>query len=701
MGCTSPTISTEYLLDSCTALLFQECCTILQSLFLHNKDRANSRTISLGPAKLKPGVMDTTGFARDHYYLRKQFSMPHRSGPKNAISVEKSQEVMLIAAYTIMVKAILLGWWMMITMMIPTTARWIARAHKRGTKLEVVRVVEEWQIIGPFEATYNMGKFCWGMINFHSLFNRRPDTLQGQNGAICTLILGPRATKRPPSWSNLYVGSCILLLALGSAVGAIVGAIFLPNYLVIGHVAPVNDRMVLWSQPSVNSVGMVGDGKEWNIISKDWRDIRLGVVLGQRGPSRAIANVDSMALTSKLKQLVTVVKDDIPDITNQPPLPHAEPGVQNYTIGYSYKINGTEMGLQHLGSLEAGVVGNCSFQYTWFKRTNRTTVTGMESIYGPSSGRELFDDEYELYPAEQGSRRHWIEYFSGPNFLMWAPGPMLPQEKVFTYLYPRGNNITAPHRFAILPGTQGMDFATRGHDPWYHGQSDEQSGWWPQSFNARGIPPLACDEQMTWSHRGSQLGLDTVIAGANARWREGDHGYSSLDDPKVSALLRSVPIPRGVWEVLCRTFHQPLLVSVLEGIAGRRLESGTRYRDAISIDAERASAYTDIERLVRAAYLLGRNRFRDAALAYVDPELSREARFSNNVLRADIDGFPVPGAGDFVLPSEDVTTLDFGLVVAVPTVLLLCWVIVAGLWWLNGGAPGHASAYTVAALGAL
>ncbi|KAF8464144.1 hypothetical protein BDZ91DRAFT_783831, partial [Kalaharituber pfeilii] len=111
--------------------------------------------------------------------------------------------------------------------------------------------------------------------------------------------------------------------------------------------------------------------------------------------------------------------------------------------------------------------------------------------------------------------------------------------------------------------------------------------------------------------------------------------------------------------------------------------TGRDYIDEIGkpvyIHGTHLNAADDMRRIVEGAYVAMKELFRLGAFCYsmwMDDHKIQVKDDSYNFLRL-ADGEVLPGAGDFVIYTEGATAIRFEALVAIPSVLVFSWIIVA------------------------
>ncbi|KAF8476783.1 hypothetical protein BDZ91DRAFT_804864 [Kalaharituber pfeilii] len=561
--------------------------------------------------------MDTTGFSREHYYLGKLFTMPDSSGGKRAIAISASHELMVVSAFTILVGGAFMAWWIIIAVTIPMVT------PKKARECETVKHVATWAITEPLQAAYIMVKICYHI--FAKKFSKPKTTSTTHTGSEDSISMP--ATQQ---WSELLTAFVIMLLALAIGMGSIVSGIYLPSKLVIGHVAPVNETMVftphIWSPVHMPDL------------------LRVLAVVSSKSVGRAVSSIDSSGAEMEA-QLAKHV------IVTQVEAEKGPDGEEGYNINYTFQVNSYDMGLQHLHGLSVSITGKCSFEYGWYEgshlsdRDNQSDRIDVYTLFNTYSNIQVPVRGQQREPLVLFDIRNWNESFSGDP-------PRIP--------------------FAVLPMTQGRPSLSPSGDPWYFTGPSNASSDFISSEVRPGRPPLQCNEERAWNYRGSYLGPDIAFYVYDKRAQTITH---------IRKTGTHIPdIPLGIWKLLVMSPFGTVGEAFMVQRAGR-LESSTRtlvdlMNGTLAFDAASASAYLDVRRMAFASYLIWRNVLRDAALHYVGVKQLNLLDEVRNDMKDQDSGNPLPGTGDFVVPSDNVSTLRLEVVAGIPSVVAFSWITV-------------------------
>jgi len=127
--------------------------------------------------------------------------------------------------------------------------------------------------------------------------------------------------------------------------------------------------------------------------------------------------------------------------------------------------------------------------------------------------------------------------------------------------------------------------------------------------------------------------------------------------------------------ILSRYLGTPRIVSI-----GRLLGLSALLSSTTSIgnifDAASSSAFSDLRRLVLAAYIATTNTLTDLTL-YPDDAPGRGNGAAN--LAIDEGGHVKPGVAEFVVWSPDITTLSVKAIIIIPALSIVFWLLALGL----------------------
>ncbi|KAK4227408.1 hypothetical protein QBC38DRAFT_478059 [Podospora fimiseda] len=319
---------------------------------------------------------------------------------------------------------------------------------------------------------------------------------------------------------------------------------------------------------------------------------------------RALGSVEAAQVT--LRSRVNIIQDT--SLGTDP-----QSGEPIYELRYTYELSGVELGLRYGADISLAVSGSCRTQYGW-------------SVTGGNQSDEV--DLYNLWgvqsvPISIGDRD--IRYAPRASF---RPHPEMVETSGSNYL------------FAILVSSARRSSITPGSDPWY---ATEPRPTPDMRYNAthwmkRHRPVLDCQQRDTWTHRGQTLN-------------------SIYDLAKAPGLRLALSIVR----VLELAFTTPAVVNLGNAAGESALRSRTTSPNGV-IDAKESTMYSDMERLLLAAFVASRSTLTDAAMF---PDFGK---YPNVFMAGTAD--PKPGAEDFVVSSPGIQTFSLAGLIALPLVLL-------------------------------
>jgi hypothetical protein len=193
---------------------------------------------------------------------------------------------------------------------------------------------------------------------------------------------------------------------------------------------------------------------------------------------------------------------------------------------------------------------------------------------------------------------------------------------------------------------------TSGSDPIY--ATGDAAGLGGTTHAVRpGRPALSCWQTDTWWYEGRS----STIVGLN------------------STALPGLDLSPGLQLILVRYLGPPRIVTI-----GRLLGLSSLLSSTTSIgnifDAESSSAFSDLRRLVLAAYIATTNTLTDLTL-YPEDAPGRDNGAAN--LAIDEGGNIKPGVADFVVWSRDITTLSVKAIIIIPVLSLVFWLLALSL----------------------
>ncbi|KAF8458743.1 hypothetical protein BDZ91DRAFT_837100 [Kalaharituber pfeilii] len=520
-------------------------------------------------------VPDAAGIYPSQYLLGRRFMMPFPGGSKNAVAVNKSQEVYIISLYTIIVTAIFAAWWILIATAIPYVCPKHLLAQTSGHMFTL------WAINEPLQTAVLMLKYCWRLLA-SGLIKR-----SANNPSICPRSSSGRiANYLTFTWRDFALTLIFVFLAVGTSIGGVVAGILLPNKFILGHAAPANPYTVYYP------IKMFKRREFENLreLYSSYQDHAGGSAF------RALGTADSGRSRELLNTAVKFEK-----IPSQPTTDRGNE--DSYTMEYVISVTGYDMGLQHAPDLSVELQGECKFMYEWDVNIRNRDVAETNEIELVEWALWPSDDIYENTTVQSAYR------ISFPEVLVKNP------ER-------RGRTEDQPHtyQFAMVPLLWGVITVGRGMDPWYHEYG--------RNSIRPGPPVLQCWERQTWSYLGW---TGFIYFGASPLTK-----LAAMTSPLTLASVRTMG---------------------------------------------------NLQRLVHGAYIMTRDLFRSTALDYGlwmdSPAFTVDVKSNTsfNALRME-DEKPLPGAGDFVIYTDQVTAFRLETLVAVPAVLVFSWLLVLLCHWL-------------------
>ncbi|KAK0745730.1 hypothetical protein B0T18DRAFT_428829 [Schizothecium vesticola] len=294
-------------------------------------------------------------------------------------------------------------------------------------------------------------------------------------------------------------------------------------------------------------------------------------------------------------------------------------------VDYRYTVTGTDMGLQNYPTLRLEVVGACTTEYNW--------------LLNSSNANGYTNDTY----ARFGDPRIGVTSLN----LFDGPAPV-----AFFYNGPKPNGPPGNMTWAAFISSVDRLSYTAGSDPIYATGDNAGLGGTRHAVRPR-RPVLSCWQTDTWWYDGRS----STILGLN------------------STALPGLDLSPGMQLILARYLGTPRIVSI-----GRLLGLSALLSSTTSIgnifDAESSSAFSDLRRLVLAAYIATTNTLTDLTL-YPDDAPGRGNGAAN--LAIDESGNVKPGVAEFVVWSPDITTLSVKAIIIIPVLSIVFWLLALGL----------------------
>jgi len=295
-------------------------------------------------------------------------------------------------------------------------------------------------------------------------------------------------------------------------------------------------------------------------------------------------------------------------------------------VDYRYSVSGADMGLQKYPTLLLEVQGACTTEYGWLLNSSRSNAGYTNDTYA------RFGD------ARYGETS--LNLFDGP-----AP-------VAFFYNGPKPDGPPGNMTWAAFVSSVDRLSYTSGSDPLY--TTGDSAGLGGTRHAVRpGRPVLSCWQTDTWWYGGRS----STILGLN------------------NTALPGLDLSPGMQLILARYLGTPRIVSMGRLLGLSALLSSTTAIGNI-FDAESSSAFSDLRRLVLAAYIATTNTLTDLTL-YGEDAPGRDNGAAN--LAIDEGGNIKPGVADFVVWSPDITTLSVKAIIIIPVLSLVFWVLALSL----------------------
>ncbi|KAK1753831.1 hypothetical protein QBC47DRAFT_347954 [Echria macrotheca] len=296
-------------------------------------------------------------------------------------------------------------------------------------------------------------------------------------------------------------------------------------------------------------------------------------------------------------------------------------------IDYGYNVSGADLGLQKFPTLLLEVVGACTTEYGWLISSSNASgyTNDTYAKFGdPSLGTislNIFDGTAPI-----------AFFYSGPT----PPGAP-------------GNTTWA----AFISSVDRVSY-TQGTDPLYNTGSSVKAGLAGTGYAVKPRRPvLSCWQTDTWRYNG----LSSTIIGLN------------------STALPGLDLSPGMQLILARYLGQPRIVSIGRQLGLSALLSSTNSIGDI-FNAGSSSAFSDLRRLVLAAYIATANTLTDLTL-YPGDVPDRNSSAGN--LAVDESGGVKPGVAEFVVWSADITTLSVKAITIIPILAFILWLLALSL----------------------
>ena len=283
-------------------------------------------------------------------------------------------------------------------------------------------------------------------------------------------------------------------------------------------------------------------------------------------------------------------------------------------LNYDYNITGVDMGLLSDPKLKLIVKGSCRIDYTWL--LNSTDEGDTYRIFG---GNDTFEVTYQPKVNLPPMVNFWIN----PDM-----------------------SETSNVSYAMIVNTAGLYSYTDSDDPWYTTDDIKDNETILYQVR-RGRPVLSCWEAKRWRLNGKE------VDGSKLHMLPGLKMHKFWAD-----------------KVFLFEFSSPLVIRVGSAVGPSALKSSSYAPGPdFILDARASAVLDDLERLVLASWVSGRNVLRDTA-TYPSDAMVNWAQGPGG----SEDAGPAGSSVDFVLQSGDVVTLSIRVLIAVPAILLFLFI---------------------------
>jgi hypothetical protein len=332
---------------------------------------------------------------------------------------------------------------------------------------------------------------------------------------------------------------------------------------------------------------------------------------------RAVGGIDSLNGTDRISPSLQVDPPENMGVDNN--------GGLLLRIGYRYNVSGLDFGLQDYPDLLLSVEGACTTEYNWWAGQS----------YDDPAYPGAFVEEY--IPFNMPNLTQVVSaYDGGPRAFFFAnPPDISPTNSTWAAI------ISSVNRTSWFPST----------DPWYLTAPNEFYNSSSQSVIAPYMvasqrPALSCWENDVWFYQG--------------------HNGSVLD-------LGSMPgldMPSGLTTIFIDSLGLPMIYLLGTYLQVSALKSSVSALSNI-LDANSSSIYSDLQRLVFASYIATVNCLTETTM------FSAADGFPNDIAP---DGSVLPGAGKFVIYSENVATLSVRALIVIPVLTVVLWILSTALF---------------------
>jgi hypothetical protein len=288
---------------------------------------------------------------------------------------------------------------------------------------------------------------------------------------------------------------------------------------------------------------------------------------------------------------------------------------------YSYRLSGGDFGLQRATRLSHIVSGSCETDYTWYQKDSS----------------DAKKDVYHPWGIESMAINVDIDSF--------APIKV-------DFVHHPGNSVDKPDDkflYAVVVHAAGRRSYGAGRDPFFFTQTratNETNAFAPYQVKSQ-RPVLSCQQTTYWELNGATAG-----------------SYHLKKLPGIDGMIGKYLLD----PVFPNELGVPRLLSLAETIGKRSvfLSSSQASEDGL-FDAEIASIWSDMERLILAAYASSRNILLDMTMVSDQHSLHNDAEGPDKKVPSD--------TADFVVATGDVTTLSATVLIAVPCILVFLMIV--------------------------
>ncbi|CAK7242911.1 MAG: hypothetical protein STHCBS139747_004414 [Sporothrix thermara] len=294
-------------------------------------------------------------------------------------------------------------------------------------------------------------------------------------------------------------------------------------------------------------------------------------------------------------------------------------------IDYSYNVTGFDLGLQHQSTLQLNVQGSCRTEYGWLLSSDN------------SSG--YTNDTYAIMGDSKKYGNISLSLYDGPS-------PV-----AFFYTGDAGAGLGNTTYAAFVSSVDRVSFTAGTDALYYTGSQQQQDAYLGGSdyIVQPGRPVLSCWEANIWTYGGK----NSTVIGLN------------------NTALPGLNMPLALQLILARYLGAPRIQSIGTELGLGALQSSTTALGTI-FDAGSSSAFSDLQRLILAAFIASCNTLTDTTLlsTYFGSKTS-----AGNLAYGE-DNEPRPGADEFVVWSSDVSTISVRAAIIIPLIAFMSWLLV-------------------------